>query len=407
MEDVIYICGTRSEDKTINPDPTYIQSLHVSMIMMLCKRCSVFGVLFVLFSRTSPSAAVSCGNTWIVDQGAATDCTSSSTNSWTVGGVCQSLQDVLVALNRSDSASSCTEVVIRPGRYVLQPVNISHSVVLRAESPHTVFIVGESKEPVTTRPVYTIAFSGADLVQVEGIIFTSGPTVAVGIVNVKNVIVNNCVFRNFIQGALDIYNCLSVNVTSCVFEYNGPAAVVKPETFRGHSGGLSLAYSSLVVSPVFSVRHCNFTNNTADPSLGIQRTTTKVIQQRVFTGRGGGLAVLIRGVTPVDGSIEKCIFIDNMACSFGGGLYTVQNGLSNHTIRVRDSLFIGNYARSGAGGLLVGFMDGGDDHNSNKLIATGCTFVHNQSPHGGAIFTSLIPITPSEFIVCVLSNTAQ
>ena len=56
-----------------------------------------------------------------------------------------------------------------------------------------------------------------------------------------------------------------------------------------------------------------------------------------------------------------------------------------------------------------GFIDGGDDRNSNKLIATRCTFVRNQSPHGGAI-TSLITFTPSEFIVCefiVLSNTAQ
>ena len=372
---------------------------------MLLKHCLVFGVLelFVLLSvsRTLSAALtnVSCGNTWIVDQRAVTDCITSSTN-WTAGGVCRSLHDVLVTLNRSDSASSCTQVVIRPGRYVLQPVNISHSVVLRAESPHTVFIVGESKEPVTTRPVYTIAFGGADLVLVEDIIFTSGPTVAVGIVNVKNVIVNNCVFRNFIQGALDIYNCLSVNVTSCVFEYNGPAAVVKPETFRGHSGGLSLAYSSLEVSPEFSVRDCNFTNNTANPSLGVQRTTTQVFQQRVFTGRGGGLAVLINGVEPVNGTIKNCVFSDNTARSFGGGLYTVQSGLSNHTIHVSDSLFIGNYARTGAGGLLAWFIDGGDDRNSNKLIATGCTFVRNQSPHGGAI-TSLIPITPSEFIVCM------
>ena len=368
---------------------------------MLSKRCSVFGVLFVLlFSRTSLSATLanaSCGNTWIVDQRAATDSTSSSAN-WTVGGVCGSLQDVLVALNRSDSASSCTEVVIRPGRYVLQPVNISHSVVLRAESPHTVFIVGESKEPVTTRPVYTISFGGADLVQVEGIIFTSGPTVAVGIVNVKIVIVNNCVFRNFIQGALDIYNCLSVNITSCVFEYNGPAAVVKLETFRGHSGGLSLAYSSLEVSPEFSVRDCNFTNNTADPSLGVQRTTSQVFQQRVFTGRGGGLAVLINGVQPVNGTIENCVFSDNMAHSFGGGAYTAQNGLSNHTIHVKDCLFIGNSAGSGAGGLHAFFIDSGDNYHSNKMIATGCTFVRNQSPQGGAIRSS-IGSAPSELLL--------
>ena len=363
------------------------------------------GTLLLFVTRTLvTSSDVSCGTTWIVDEkvAAVSGCMPASNKTADGAGVCGSLQDVLrTKLNRSDSASSCTQVVIRPGRYVLQPVNISHSVVLRAESPHTVFIVGESKEPVTTRPVYTIAFGGADLVLVEDIIFTSGPTVAVGIVNVKKVIVNNCVFRNFIQGALDIYNCLSVNVTSCVFEYNGPAAVVKPETFRGHSGGLSLAYSSLEVSPEFSVRDCNFTNNTADPSLGIQRTTTQVFQQRVFTGRGGGLAVLIHGVTPVDGSIEKCIFIDNVARSFGGGLYTVQSSLSNHTIRVRDSLFIGNYAGTGAGGLLAGFFDGGDDRNSNKLIATGCTFVRNQSPHGGAIKSS-IPITPSKCIMCVL-----
>ena len=122
----------------------------------------------------------------------------------------------------------------------------------------------------------------------------------------------------------------------------------------------------------------------------------------MFTGRGGGLAVLIHGVTPVDGIIEKCIFIDNVACSFGGGLYTVQSSLSNHTINLCERFtFINNYAGTGAGGLLAGFFDGGDDRNSNKLIATGCTFVSNQSPHGGAIKSS-IPITPSECIMCVL-----
>ena len=331
----------------------------------------------------------------MVDQDAGADCRGLSVNNSTDGVVCRSLQDVLVALSAGDTnTSSCVEIVIRPGQYNLQQtVNITSSVVLRAESPHSVTVASDSLNTASTQPLRTISFSNAEFVRVEGIQFMNGP-IAMGIVNVNGVAIHDCTFRNFIQGALDIYNCLMVAVSSCLFESNGPAAVVKTDNFRGHSGGLSLAYSSLAGSPRFSIRDCNFSNNTADPSsLGNQRTTAQAFSQRIFTGRGGGLAILISGTDPVTGSVENCVFTDNRAKSFGGGLYTVQSGLSNHTINVNDSLFTGNSAGTGAGGMLAGFINGGDSRNSNKLIAVGCTFVRNAAPHGGAIKSSL-PFRP-------------
>ena len=358
---------------------------------------SVFCALLLLVASPLLVSTNSCATTWMVDRDAGTDCRGLSLDNRTDGVVCRSLQDALVALSASATSSSsiCVEIIIRPGRYnLLRTVNITHSVVLRAESPHSVTVAGDSLDTASTQPLYTISFSNAEFVQVEGIQFTSGP-VAIGIVNVTSVVIHDCTFRNFVQGALDIYNCVTVNVTFCLFEYNGPAAVVKTDNFRGHSGGLSLAYSSLASSARFSVRNCNFSNNTADPSsLGNQRTPSQALQQRIFTGRGGGLAILIRGTDPVTGSVDNCIFTDNRARSFGGGLYTVQSGLSNHTINVSDSLFIGNSAETGAGGMLTGFIDGGGSRNSNKLIAVSCTFLRNMSPHGGAIM-SLLPFRPS------------
>ena len=104
---------------------------------------SVFCTFLLLAaSPLLASTQYSCVTTWMVDQDAGTDCRGLSLDNRTDGVVCRSLQDALVALSAdatSSSSSSCVEIIIRPGQYnLLRTVNITHSVVLRAESPHSV-----------------------------------------------------------------------------------------------------------------------------------------------------------------------------------------------------------------------------------------------------------------------------
>ncbi len=45
---------------------------------------------------------------------------------------------------------------------------------------------------------------------------------------------------NFYLGAVDIFNSPTVYVTNNVFAYNGPADILKSQSFRGHSSALSI-----------------------------------------------------------------------------------------------------------------------------------------------------------------------
>lgn len=348
--------------------------------------CLTFVIVILLDSLVIETLSTnsSCNITRIVGPNEGNDI-EDSTNRWSL----------IEALTNATNPLHCdVEIIIKPGKYFLKPVNVTMNLILRAELPGTVVV--ESSSTINSNlPVYTISITNKQLICVEGINFSGGLS-AIGVVNVTRVNIKDCMFEYFLEGALNIYNCPIVDVSYCSFSHNGPSAVIKPEMFRGHSGGLSVAYFDILTDeePQFSINSCTFVNNTADPTqLGNERTTSQAFRQRVFTGRGGALGILLSTTTPVIGIVSNCTFMKNKARSFGGGLYTVQTGLSNHTISVNNSFFSDNFAGTGAGALLAGFINGGNSINSNKLLALNCTFVRNYSPHGGAVKSS-IPIRP-------------
>ena len=88
---------------------------------------------FLHVTRTSvTSSGVSCGTTWVVDERATVGSGCMPASNKTADGVCGSLQDVLRAKlnssNRSDSASSCTEVVISDQVDTSCNLSTSHTV---------------------------------------------------------------------------------------------------------------------------------------------------------------------------------------------------------------------------------------------------------------------------------------
>ena len=191
--------------------------------------------------------------------------------------------------------------------------------------------------------------------------------------------------RYFFQGAVDIYNSPFVTVTGSTFEHNGPVAIVKNESYRGHSGGLSVGYNDIAEREggLIQISNCTFRNNTSNPSAAVQQSTTQLLQRFVFTGRGGGCAITVNSTFNLSASIESSYFEENSALSFGGGLYIGFSAYSPHTVTVMRSRFVNNSCNSSAGGLQFGFIEALT--SSITLILESSEFIQNSAQFGGGV----------------------
>ena len=194
-------------------------------------------------------------------------------------------------------------------------------------------------------------------------------------------------YRHFFQGALDLYNCNFIRVTDSVFEHNGPTSIIKQDQHRGHAGGLSIGYDDIPVppGPVAVVSGCVFLNNTSNATSHVIQTTSDLAQFARFTGRGGGCAILIDSMYPLNATVVNCLFELNYAHSFGGGLYINFNGLEHHIVTIRQVQFVRNQA-STAGGLEIAFYSGGNLGADNRLEVYDSNFTNNNASFGGGVY---------------------
>ena len=185
---------------------------------------------------------------------------------------------------------------------------------------------------------------------------------------------------------MDIYNCHNILVFQCTFENNGPVIIVKNDPWRGHAGGLSIAYNydkplnGTTISAVIAKN--TFINNSAWSLSQNKRTTSLLLTQFVFTGRGGGCSININSHTAINVTIRNCIFTNNNALYYAGGLYLVFKTVSGHIATVSDSQFIENQTPGGAGGMNIGFVSGGRDAIANKVFVLGLLFRKNKALFG-------------------------
>ena len=193
----------------------------------------------------------------------------------------------------------------------------------------------------------------------------------------------------FLQGAVDIYNCGYPTITNCTFQNNGPTYIIKTQRYRGHSGGLSVGYnydSVIGYNPLVLVSNSTFINNSVMTRL---TTDTQVLQNRIFTGRGGGASIIINAADSVFALVEDCYFGENSALTLGGGLYTIPDGLSNHTIIVNRTKFINNRSLGGGGGLQQVYINPGSLSRLLSVLTYNCDFIGNTATVGGAIYQFL------------------
>lgn len=198
--------------------------------------------------------------------------------------------------------------------------------------------------------------------------------------------------RYFNQGAVDIFNCHSVEIMGSRFAHSGPVRVLKLEAYRGHSGGLSVAYNwndanATVQQPIVTISNCQFLNNSASgPSSNIQQSTSTLLTRLLFTGRGGGAAVIINSPISVLVHVTNCTFEENHALSYGGGIYLAWGSVSGHVVVINSSRFVRNRTPGGAGGLEMGFAQGGYEVNAIKVFVYSSEFVENEATHGGGVY---------------------
>lgn len=193
---------------------------------------------------------------------------------------------------------------------------------------------------------------------------------------------------------MDVFNCRIVNVVSCIFENNGPVTGTKYQAWRGQSGGLSIAYDISSNDNVaqqnllykVEVKKCTFMNNSAVGVASIKQSTSRLLRQLLFTGRGGGCAIIINSVYPANVSVSDCVFEGNTALSYGGGLYVAYGVVANHTVVLNRIRFLRNKTPGGAGGLEMGFALGGPNEISNSLYAYNVEFVENEAGFGGGAY---------------------
>ena len=196
-------------------------------------------------------------------------------------------------------------------------------------------------------------------------------------------------FSNHEHGALNIFNSPNVTVKYCTFRNNTSTSYFTRKPFQGNSGGLSVAYNMELASLSsidVLVTDCVFLNNSADPPSHLFLSTTNLIEQQIFSGRGGGMAMPVNVECPVNVVINNSLFMNNFAGNYGGGLYCFLSGtVGNQTYMFGNNRFVSNEAMIGSGALNFGNFGNTAPFSALHSTMYNCTFENNKAQTGGCL----------------------
>ena len=135
------------------------------------------------------------------------------------------------------------------------------------------------------------------------------------------------------------------------------------------------------------ITECVFINNSANPPSHLFFITNHLIQNRIFSGRGGGMAILVNIPRLINVTIYNILFENNYASNFGGGLYcyiggTIDDTTDNLTYMFWNNTFVGNEAGLGSGAM--SFLSYEQSSTLHGIIYN-CTFKSNKAKVGGCL----------------------
>ena len=196
--------------------------------------------------------------------------------------------------------------------------------------------------------------------------------------------------RHHEHGALSVYNSLNVKIRNCTFYNNTSDAYYfnHQKQYQGSSAGLSVGYNTNNYNVLLNITitDTDFINNTDSPLAKV--TSSRVVGERKFTGRGGGLSVLVNSkFSQLNCIIRNCKMLDNFASSLGGALYIlIANAFNKQSYRIDNVTFSNNSASIGGAMCFIDLRVVKANKSCINTTVVNCTFTNNiVNESGGAV----------------------
>ena len=200
-------------------------------------------------------------------------------------------------------------------------------------------------------------------------------------------------FSDHEHGVLNIFNSQNVLVKNCTFDNNTSSSYFTRQPFQGNAEGLSIGYNSRLATASLShvnvtVTDCTFRNNRAAPPTALQLSPTDLQSRRIFSGRGGGLSIVINITSEIHCALTNSEFINNFAENFGGAFYVFisESSTMNHFYMFENNIFKSNGATYGGACTFVRFSDVIIPEEFNQTARfQNCSFINNTARNGGGL----------------------
>ena len=196
---------------------------------------------------------------------------------------------------------------------------------------------------------------------------------------------------------MSIYNSENITVKNCTFYNNTSDSYFTREPYQGSSGGLSIGYHYIASKTILSsvnvvIISCKFTYNSAVPSNRLRVTSTEALIRRIFTGRGGGLTVLVNINSPLNFVFNDSVVMNNRANTFGGGVYCLtQRGSIYQTYTFANNVFMNNTGPIAGGLSFINLLNRPVEFAVCVLVFN-CTFSNNTAGFQAAGGVSVYPL---------------
>ncbi|XP_065919889.1 uncharacterized protein [Dysidea avara] len=298
----------------------------------------------------------------------------------------------------SNQTIVCLNVILDGGDFLLDlpqlmTINLgtNGSLVIMADGMVNITCTSNVTDPeMLRRTVQPI--SHVWLISFDGLVLVECP-VPILIEEVAMVVILNCVFIGNQHGSVNIFNSPTVIVKNCTFLNNTATSYFTRQPYQTNAGGLSVGYNDrLVTRPLniinITITNCTFTNNHA----GHASSPNEVQQQRIFSGRGGGLSIVVNATTVVQCIVNDSLFVNNSAENIGGAVYfSISESSTLHQLyMLRNNTFTMNTAPVGGGYFFANLVVPEEGFYQGIILHT-CVFINNTATIGGgvSVFSSL------------------
>ena len=331
---------------------------------------------------------------------------------------CKTLDYALINL------TSSTTVMIHEGVYTINLLNLSifdlESVTIYgAGSNLTVvkcsFGTGLDFFNVTQLVLANFTlFGGGRIMNSTSINTTTGDVavfrVALYLLNCSSVKIEGLVVSNSTGTGLVMYDVTgNVDIINSIFQYNMP---LENENLPS-DGGVSVLFThckpgktlpcnlTVTKDASYSIQNCTFLSNIATSSNNIEIfQPTQFATARQQFGRGGGLKVMMRGITESNTIIIRdCKFLQNQAVWGGALFFEILDQPKNNNISLENLLFDANnllyhefhsITGTGGGAVRIVIIPTLSSNYNTSFTFTRCSFQHNIADLGGGVSFELI-----------------